>query len=204
MVYVSAKDWHGWDKIHVTVADFGNNLEATAESKVYYLYLSVAAVNDAPTIEVIGFDTTHILDLESLSGGETASVFHASTPEDTVRVITGVAISDVDTDAGNFSQSRPTGFFGTIDASGKGNGVGLLALHPEIELYISCTYGLLTLSGGHGGLVIEEGDLGAGGQSLTVIGTISAINSALIEGIIYTPEDDWSGIDLLEVRSNRH
>ena len=48
--------------------------------------------------------------------------------------------------------------------------------------------------------VVEEGDWGDGGQTLTLVGSLSNINAAMAEGIVYTPQLDWSGMDIVKVR----
>lgn len=200
MVYVSAEDWHGWDKISITVTDLGyDGVQPNTEPETYYLYLSVAAVNDAPLLEAAGFEVVAIVDGESSSGDETAFAFYVPAEEDTVSVITGVTVSDVDTKAEGAFLSRPDGFFGTVSTDGKGNGAELLAVEPKVALSLSCAFGLLALGGGYGGLEIEEGDLGGGGQTLSMTGSLFNINAALIEGILYTPNANWNGIDVVEV-----
>lgn len=202
VVYVSAKDWHGWDKITITVTDLGyDGLQPIAGPTTYNLHLSVAAINDAPILEVFGFTAVNVSNQESPSSGEETSAFLVSTPEDTARTISGVVISDVDTAATGTYLGRPDGFFGTGRTDSKGDGVGMLAFQPKLELKLSCTYGLLALGGEHAGLVAEEGELGARGKTLTVVGTLSSLNAAMAEGIVYTPEENWGGIDVVEVSS---
>lgn len=198
LTYVSAEDWHGWDKISITVADLGfDGVELTAEPSTYVVYLSVAAVNDAPVVEVTGFTAIDILDGESTSGDGVISAFLVPTPEDTARIISSVTISDVDSVA---SLSPPNVFFGTVGGTGRGDGEGMLALHPKVELSLSCTYGLLALGGDQGGLEVEAGDSDDGGQTLTLVGSLSNINAAMAEGMVYTPPLDWSGMDMVKVR----
>lgn len=198
--YISAKDWHGWDRIDVVVADLGyDDFEATTVPQTYSLHTSVAAVNDAPVVEAVGLDTVYILDWESPSGDDIISAFLVTVLEDTAKVITGISISDVDTENAGVALNRPYGFSGTADSGGRGDIFGGLALHPKVKLSISCTYGLLSLSGAHGGLVVEEGDLDAEGKILTVIGTLSNVNTAMEDGILYAPQGDWSGIDVVKV-----
>lgn len=198
LTYVSAEDWHGWDKISITVADLGfDGVELTAEPSTYVVYLSVAAVNDAPVVEVTGFTAIDILDGESTSGDGVISAFLVPTIEDTARIISGVTISDVDSVA---SLSPPNVFFGTVGGTGRGGGEGMLALHPKVELSLSCTYGLLALSGDQGGLEVEAGDSDDGGQTLTLVGSLLNINAAMAEGMVYTPPLDWSGMDMVKVR----
>lgn len=200
MVYVSAEDWHGWDKISVTITDLGyDGVQPNTEPQTYHLHLSVAAVNDAPILEVADFELVTMVDGESSSGAETSSAFLVPAEEDTVRVIPGVTVTDIDTKAEGLLLSRPDGYFGTLSTDGTGNGVELLAVEPKVELSLSCAYGFLALGGGHGGLETEDGDLDGGGQTLSVIGTLVHINDALIEGIVYTPDTDWSGIDVVKV-----
>lgn len=201
MVYVSAADWHGWDKISITVTDLGyDGVQPNTEPGTYYLHLSVAAVNDAPLLEAAGFEAITIVDGESASGDETASAFLVPAQEDTIRIIPGVTVSDVDTKAEGAFLSRPDGFFGTVSTDGVGNGAELLAVQPKVSLSLSCAFGVIALGGGHGGLVAEEGDLDGGGQTLSATGTLFNINAALIEGIVYTPSADWNGIDVVEVK----
>lgn len=205
LTYVSAEDWHGWDKISISVTDLGfDGLEPAAEPSTYVIYLSVAAVNDAPVMEVTGFTDIDILDGESASGDDgILSAFLVPTSEDTPRIISSVTISDVDTAAaGLASLSPPDVFFGAAGGTGRGDGEGMLALHPKVEVSISCTYGLLALGGDHGGLEVEEGTLDDGGQTLTLVGSLSNVNAAMAEGIVYTPQLDWSGMDMVKVRSS--
>lgn len=200
MVYVSDEDWHGWDKISVTVTDLGyDGVQPNTEPQTYHLHLSVAAVNDAPLLEVADFEVVTIVDGEPSSGAEAASAFLIPAEEDTVRVIPGVTVSDVDTKAEGALLNRPDGFFGTVSTDGMGNGLELLAVQPKVGLSLSCAYGLLALGGGHGGLEAEEGDLDGGGQTFSVAGTLDNVNDALMEGIVYTPSADWSGIDVVKV-----
>ena len=201
MEYVSAADWHGWDKISITVTDLGyDGVEPNAESETYHLHVSVAAVNDAPVLEAAGFEAITIIDGESSSGGETASAFLVSAQEDTETVIAGVTVSDVDAAAEGLFLNRPDGFFATLSADGGGNGAELLAVEPQVALSLSCTYGAVAFGVDRGGLVAEQGDLDGGGNMLSVTGKLSNINAALVEGIIYTPSADWNGIDVVEVR----
>lgn len=201
MEYVSAADWHGWDKISIIVTDLGyDGIQPNTASVTYYLHVSVAAVNDAPVLEAAGFDSIAIIDEESPSGEETEFFFLVPAQEDTVAVIAGVTVSDVDTEAEGLFLNRPDGFFATLSTDGAGNGAELLAVEPKIALSLSCAYGLLGLGAAHGGLVAEEGDLDGGGNVLSVTGKLSNINAALAEGIIYTPSADWNGIDVVEVR----
>ena len=198
LTYVSAEDWHGWDKIVVTVTDLGfYGVEQTAEPSTYVIYLSVAAVNDAPVVEVEGFTAVDILDGESSSGGGIIPAFLVPAQEDTDRTIYSVTISDVDSSA---SLSPPDVFFGTVGSTGRGDGEGIFALHPKVELSLSCTYGLLALGGDRGGLVIEEGYSDDGGQTMTLVGSLSKINAAMAEGMVYTPQLDWNGMDTVKVR----
>lgn len=200
MVYVSAEDWHGWDKISITVTDLGyDGVQPDTESETYHLHLSVAAVNDAPFLEAAGFEVITIVDGESTSGDGMAAAFFVPAQEDTVRVISGVTVSDVDTKAEGLFLSRPAGFFGTMSTDGMGNGAELLAVEPKVALSLSCAFGLLALGGGYGGLETEEGDLDGGRQTLSLTGTLVNINTALIEGIVYKPNSDWNGIDVVEV-----
>lgn len=197
--YVSAKDWHGWDKIIVTVTDLGfYGVEPTTEYSTYAIYLSVEAVNDAPVVEVKGFTAIDILDGESSSGGGTISAFLVPTQEDTAIIIYSVIISDVDSAA----SLSPSSVFLTASGTGRGDGEGRLALHPKVELSLSCTYGMLALGGDHGGLVIEEGYSDDGGQALTLVGSLSNINAAMAEGMVYTPQLDWSGMEMVKVRQS--
>lgn len=203
LTYMSAEDWHGWDTISITVTDLGfGGLEPTAEPNTYAIYMSVAAVNDAPVLEITGFTVINVLDRESASGDEIISAFLVPTSEDTARIISSVTISDVDTAVAGASLSRPDVFSGTAGGNGRGDGEGMLALYPKVELSLSCTYGLLELGGGHGGLEIEEGDLDNGGHTLTLVGSLSNINEAMEEGIVYTPQPGWSGMDMVKVRSS--
>ncbi|CAN0477421.1 unnamed protein product, partial [Scytosiphon promiscuus] len=175
LTYVSAEDWHGWDKISITVAALGfDGVELTAEPSTYVVYLSVAAVNDAPVVEVTGFTAIDILDGESTSEDGVISAFLVPTPEDTARIISSVTISDVD----SVASLSP----------------------PNVELSLSCTYGLLALGGDQGGLEVEAGDSDDGGQTLTLVGSLSNINAAMAEGMVYTPPLDWSGMDMVKVR----
>lgn len=200
MEYVSAADWHGWDKISIVVTDLGyDGVQAKTESETYYLHISVAAVNDAPVLEAAGYDAITIVDEESTSSYETASAFLVEAQEDTVAVITGVTVSDVDTNAEGLFLNRPDGFFATLSTDGVGNGVELLAVEPKVELSLSCAYGGLAVSAKRGGLELEEGDLDGVGKILSVTGILSNINAALAGGIIYTPSADWNGIDVVEV-----
>lgn len=192
MEYVPTQDWHGWDKIYVTVSEFdGNTVDGATEPQSYSLNLFVAAVNDAPAIEVTGFSLTEIIDSESQSTNETISAFLVPLLEDTPLDVTGVKIWDVDTEATGASLNRPDGAFGTAAP-------GMLALNPEMNVSFSCTYGMVALGGEYAGLVPDERDTGGG--ILTVVGTISSINDVLLEGISYIPSENWSGIDLMEVR----
>ena len=201
LTYVSAEDWHGWDKISITVTDLGfDGVQQTAEPSTYVIYLSVAAVNDAPAVGITGFTVIDIFDRESTSGDGIITAFLVPTTEDTARTISSVTISDVDSAAVGASLSPPDIFFGTGGGAGRGDGGTMLALHPKVELSLSCTYGLLALGGDNGGLVVEEGDWGDGGQTLTLVGSLSNINAAMVEGIVYTPQLDWSGMDIVKVR----
>lgn len=201
LVYVSAEDWHGWDKIAITVTDLGyDDFKPDTEPRTYELHLSVAAVNDGPVLEAAGFESVTIEDEESLSGAEAFPAFLVPAQEDTAKVITAVAVSDVDTEASGAFLSRPDGFVGTVSTDGMGNGAELLALEPNIALSLSCEYGLLAFGEQRGGLRAEEGDLDGLAQNLSVTGTISNINAALAEGIVYTPSENWNGIDVIEVR----
>lgn len=201
MEYVSAENWHGWDKISVIVTDLGyDGVEPSTEGETYHLHISVAAVNDAPVLEAIGFEAVNITDEESSSGDETALAYLVPAQEDTVTVIAGVTVSDVDTKAEGLFLSRPDGFFATLSADGTGNGAELLAVEPKIALSMSCAYGSLAFSAERGGLEVEQGDLDGGGKILTVTGKLSNVNAALVEGIIYMPSADWNGIDVVEVR----
>lgn len=197
MVYVSAEDWHGWDKITIVVTDVGdeNIANPKTEPAEYDLHISVAAVNDAPILEADGLEEVTVLDGSSPSGG-----FLVPAQEDTIRTIHGIVVSDVDTAAEGLLLSRPDGFFATFGADGMGNGVEFLAVEPKIALSLSCEYGLLGLGGGHGGLQADEGDLDGGEQSLSVTGSLSNINAALLDGILYTPSANWYGVDVVEVR----
>lgn len=201
LTYASAEDWHGWDKVIITVTDLGfDDLEPTPEPKTYVIYLSVAAVNDAPVVEISGFTVIDVLDRESASGDEIVSAFLVPASEDTSTTISSVTISDVDIAAAGASWSRPDVFFGTAGGHGRGDGEGMLALHPKVEVSLACTYGLLSLGGDHGGLEIEEGGgEDDGGTTLTVVGSLSNINGAMVEGIVYTPQPDWSGTDMVQV-----
>lgn len=201
MEYVPAQDWHGWDKIEVIVSEINDNtVDAAIEPQAYNLHLSVAAVNDAPVLEVAGFSLTQIIDSGSQSRNDTISAFLVPLLEDSPLDITGVKVWDVDTEATGGSLNRPDGFFGTGSADGRGDGSGMLALYPEMKVSISCTYGMIGLGGEYAGLVGDEQDLDTGGGTLTVFGTVSHINAALLEGIRYIPLENWSGIDLMEVR----
>lgn len=197
MVYLSAEDWHGWDKITITLTDLGGDdvAQTTAEHTAYYLYISVAAVNDAPILTTDGLEAVTVSSQSSSS-----SAFLVPAQEDTARIIYGVAVSDVDTAAEGLFLNRPDGFFATFSTDGMGNGAELLAVEPKIALYLSCEYGLLGLGGGHGGLEVDEGDLDGGEQRLLVTGTLSNINAALRDGIVYTPAANWNGVDVVEVR----
>lgn len=201
LVYVSKEDWHGWDRITITVTDLGyDDFQPDTEARTYELHLSVAAVNDGPVLDAGGFESVTIVDEASPSGDEALSAFLVPAQEDTTRVITAVAVSDADTKAEGAFLSRPDGFVGTVSTDGMGNGAELLALEPKIALSLSCEYGLLAFGQERGGLVAEEGDLGGVGQILSVTGTISNINAALGAGIVYTPSENWNGIDVIEVR----
>lgn len=201
VMYVSAKDWHGWDKISITVTDLGHDdFQPDTEPSTYELHLSVAAVNDGPVLEAADFEPVTLIDAESPSGNESFAAFLVPAQEDNARVITTVAVSDVDTNAEGAFLSRPDGFLGTVITDGMGNGAELLAVNPKIALSLSCEYGLLAFGEQRGGLVAEEGVLDGVGQMLTVIGTISNVNDALAEGIVYTPSENWNGIDVIEVR----
>lgn len=201
MEYVSAPDWHGWDKISIIVTDLGyDGVQPDTESETYYLHISVAAINDAPVLDAAGFEAITIIDEESPSGGETASTYLVPAQEDTVTVIAGVTVSDVDTEAEGLFLNRPDGFFATLSTDGMGNGAELLAVEPKIYLSLSCAYGSLAVGAERGGLTVEEGDLDGGGNILSVTGKLSNINATLVEGIIYTPSADWNGIDVVEVR----
>lgn len=201
MEYVSAADWHGWDKISIVVTDLGyDGVEPNTESETYYLHVSVAAVNDAPVLKAAGFEAITIVDEESSSGDETAPAFLVPAQEDTVTMIAGVTVSDVDTEAEGLSLNRPDGFFATLSTDGMGNGAELLAVEPRVALSLSCAYGAVAFGADSGGLVAEQGDLDGGGNMLSVTGKLSNINAALVEGIIYTPSADWNGIDVVEVR----
>lgn len=204
LVYVSAEDWHGWDRISITVTDLGDDsLQMPADPMTYYLHVSVAAVNDAPVFTAAGFEEVALVDGESSPGDEQTSALLVLAEEDTVRIISSVSIWDVDTKAERVLLNRPDGFFGTVSTDGMGNGAELLAVEPKVALSLSCTYGSLGLGGGHGGLEVVEGDLDSGGQILSVTGALSNINAALMEGIVYTPSSDWNGIDVVEVRGRR-
>lgn len=201
MEYVSAANWHGWDKISIIVTDLGyGDVQPNTKSETYYLHISVAAVNDAPTLGVAGFEVVTIVDEESSSGEQTASAFLVPAQEDTVMVIAGVTVSDVDTEAEGLFLNRPDGFFATLSTNGTGNGAELLAVEPKVALSLSCVYGSLALGAESGGLVTEEGDPDGGGNTVSVTGKLAYINAALVEGIIYTPSADWNGIDVVEVR----
>lgn len=201
MEYVSAADWHGWDKISIVVTDLGyDDVQPSNEGETHYLHISVAAINDAPVLEVGDFEAITIVDEESPSGDETTSAFLVPAQEDAVTVIAGVMVSDVDTKAEGLFLNRPDGFVATLSADGMGNGAEMLAVEPKIALSLSCTYGSLALGPESGGLVAGDGDLDGGGKMLSVTGKISNINAALVEGIIYTPSANWNGIDVVEVR----
>lgn len=198
MKYVSPRNWHGWDKIHVSVADLGyDELEVTDERQSYVIDLSVAAVNDPPTIEVDGFDATLVLDREL---NTVTSAFLVPAVEDTITTVVGVRVWDVDIPAEDVDLSVPDGFFGTGNIEGAGDGLGMFALNPKVRLVLSCTYGQILLGGTHAGLVMEEGSFDPPGQATAVVGSLKHINEALSEGIIYKPEENWSGIDVVQVR----
>ncbi|CAM9224731.1 unnamed protein product, partial [Ectocarpus fasciculatus] len=200
LVYVSAEDWHGWDKMSITVTDLGDDsLQTPTEPVTYYLHVSVAAVNDAPVFTSMGFEEVTLVDAESSLGDEQTSALLVSAQEDTVRIISGVSIWDVDTMAERALLNRPDGFFGTVSTDGMGNGAELLAVEPKVSLSLSCSYGSLGLVGEYGGLEVVEGELDSSGQILSVTGALSNINAALMEGIAYTPSSDWNGIDVVEV-----
>lgn len=201
MKYISSHNWHGWDKIQVVITDLGyEGLEATSEAQSYDIHLSVAAINDPPIIGVDGFNVTLVLDTQSTAANPTASAFLVSAMEDTVTVVTGVRVWDVDIPEEGGILSRPGEFLIATNSNGAGNGLGRLALNPKIRLSVTCTYGQISLGGGHAGLVAEEGDLDTGERVLIVVGSLSHINEALSEGIIYTPQQNWSGLDVVEVR----
>lgn len=201
MEYIAPQDWYGWDKIYVAVTDLGHSSrDTTIDVRTYEIALSVAAINDPPVIEINGFDLTLASDTESGATDSTTSAFLVPSKEDTVAVVTGVRVSDVDITSDGGILSRPDGFLLVVDSNGAGNGVELLASNPRIRLSISSTYGQISLGGEHAGLVAEVGDLDTGEQLLIVVGALHHINEALSEGIIYKPKQDWSGIDMVEVR----
>lgn len=204
MEYTPPRDWHGWDRIQVVATDLGyDGLEATNEAQIYDIHLSVAAINDPPTIDVNGFNLIQILDKESTAFDPIASAFLVAAMEDTVTVVTGVRVWDVDIPQKGEILNHPHGFFFATNSSGAGNGLGRLALNPKIRLSVRCTYGQVSLGGGHAGLVMEEGDLDNGGRVIVVVSGLSHINEVLSEGIIYTPQENWSGLDVVEVRVSK-
>lgn len=197
--YVSAMDWHGWDKVEVTITDLGYDGLLMAEPTTRSLHLLVAAVNDAPVIEVTSYESVRIVDKESSLTDEAPSAFLVPAAEDTVTVITEVSISDVDAEVAQSSLSRRDRFSGMIHADGDGVGLRNLAVMPRIEIMLSCTYGLVALGGEQEGLLTTNASIQAGEQRLTVVDTLSNINKAMSEGIVYTPAENWNGIDMIEV-----
>lgn len=186
--------------IDVTVTDYSHEgLDANPETQEYKIYLAVAAINDAPTLNVVGLEETQIFDKESPLGDEVGDAFLVSSQEDTVTVITEISVWDVDYETSGVSCGQLDEFDVTTESLGEGCGSGAPPVQLGMELSVSCTYGLLALSGRQGGLFYEEGDVDARKDSLTVFGTLTDVNDALSRGIVYTPLEKWSGVDVIKV-----
>lgn len=203
--YAPAQDWYGWDVIDVTITDHGHEgLNAIPEAQEYKIYLAVAAINDAPALTVVGLEETQILDKEAPLGDEVGDAFLVSSQEDTVAVVTGISVWDVDYEISGVSCSRLDEFDVTAESFGEGCGPGETPVQLGIELSVSCTYGLLALSGKQEELFYEEGGLDARNDSFVMFGTLTDVNDALSRGIVYTPLGNWSGTDVIKVSLMLH
>lgn len=198
--YAPAQDWFGWDVIDVTLTDHGHEgLDANPEPQEYKIYLAVAAINDAPALNVVGLGETQILDQESPLGDDVGDAFLVSSQEDIVTVVTGISVCDVDYEVSGVGYSQLDEFDVTAESLGEGCGSEGPTFQLGMELSVSCTYGLLALNDKQGGLFYEKGGLDARNDSFIVFGTLTDVNDVLSRGIVYTPLDNWSGTDVIKV-----
>ncbi|CAM9199449.1 unnamed protein product, partial [Discosporangium mesarthrocarpum] len=208
LAYTPKEDWHGWDKISVSVTDL-REIETTAEGTdisdsrsiariLRELFVSVAAVNDAPVVEVSSLNATTLVDTE-VNITKPKEAFLHSTEEDIALIITEVRVRDVDTEAFGMSLGLPDGFHAVDGGARAGDGAGLMTFEPHISLSLSCEHGLLSLVGGAGGLRIVQGDPWGGSRDLIILGSLAKVNHALEQGLRYRPDSNWYGMEGIQV-----
>ena len=202
MEYVSAQDWHGLDRIDVIVTDYGHDgMEPYDEPQAYSIHILVAAVNDAPVLNVVGLNKVQVVDEEELPfGDEARDAFLVSVLEDASAVVTGISIWDADFKASGVNFSQQDGTDAATNTDSRVQASETLTVHPRVEISLSCTHGMLALGGVYGGSFAEEKNLEDGVDTLSLVGTLANVNAVLSEGIVYTPVENWSGIDVIKVR----
>ena len=88
--YRGAADWNGQDAVSVAVSDLGHSGAGGAQVTTAVVAVTVTAVNDAPTMTIVGASTRE-------------------TVEDTAVVLTGLAVNDVDSLVVNVTLSAMRG-----------------------------------------------------------------------------------------------
>lgn len=201
--YAPAPNWHGWDELTVTLSDLGlDGFDTQGGVFSYRLHLFVEAVDDPPTLKVEGLAPVDVLDLDSLRSDPppSSSSYLVPAKEDEPASVFGVSVEDLDApelrDGTGLSSDS---VFTVVHDGRKSDRVKLVALQPRLRLSISCAHGAVALGGVSSGLVVEVGDPETPGKSLVAEGAPWRINEALAQGIVYTPEEDWHGVDLVEV-----